>query len=233
MGLTIVLAHLAWRRTVKWDIFLKDTVISLLILILILEPATSFQDAIPNILAVIASVGIRALIRMKGLPVLNPAAGGILLVTLLAYSGLITAPFASWWGANYGVSALGYSLPVGTVISAALAVLVIFRIKKWFYALAFFIPFVLGFGMLNGWDTLISTLLDGTIYFFFGVMACDPKTAPATRPHQLITGVALAVFTLVCLRYNVPGGYVAAIVLANILTLGLKQTSSMQKIQTS
>lgn len=78
------IAHLIWKRSLKWDIFAKDTLISLLIIALILVPATSIIECVVNTCVVALSVFGRAVIRFKGMPIFNPAAFAVFVAAIFA-----------------------------------------------------------------------------------------------------------------------------------------------------
>lgn len=65
VGLTL-LVHGIWRRGWKWDVFLKDTIISMMIILLIIEPPeVSLWEGVPAGLVVVGSFIVRAFVRYK------------------------------------------------------------------------------------------------------------------------------------------------------------------------
>ncbi len=60
-----ILGHLAWKRELKWDIFMRDTFVSTMVILLLLEPATSFAEILPVVLVMAASIVLRAFVRYK------------------------------------------------------------------------------------------------------------------------------------------------------------------------
>lgn len=215
--------HAIWKRGIKMDVVFKDTLISALIITVLLEPAGTWMDAVPNALAAAFAVMLRVFGRYKGMPMVNPAASAVFNVTVLSMLGIISLPIASWWGANYTVNFMGNSLLVGTVVSVLLAFLVVTRLRKWVYAAAFFAVFAVGIWLTRGTDMLAYMLTDGTVFFFFGLMACEPKTAPVGKYAQIITGISLALALVAGLAWHLPAEYFLAIIVANAITMAWKR----------
>lgn len=216
--------HAIWKKGIKLDVVFKDTLISALIIALLLEPAGTWMEAVPNGLAAALAMLLRVFGRHKGMPVANPAAISVFAVTLLSMTGLVGLPIASWWGTNYAVSVMGQSILVGTVISVILALLVVTRLRKWTYALAFFAMLSIGVGFSQGTDMLTYMLTDGTVFFFFGLMACEPKTAPVGKYAEAVTGTVLALMLAAGLVWHWPAEYFLAIVVANAATMAWKKS---------
>ncbi len=108
--------------------------------------------------------------RYKGKPIINPAVLALLSLALLGLWAPSSFPidiFTSWHGVNYQITILGSQIPFATIISAVLAICLTLSMKKYGYALSFFLSFLgVGYLMLD-YDTVMSIMLDGTIYFFF------------------------------------------------------------------
>ncbi len=161
------------------------------------------------------------------MPILNPAASAIMAVTVASYTGLLGTLLASWWGSNYAITLGDMRLLVGTLLSMIVGALIVTRLKKQWYAGAFLIPMAI-YALING--NLAGLFLDGTIYFFFAIMACEPKTAPVAKSHQIIAGIILAVALIASFVWPIPSGYIFALLVANLVTAGLKHIPFFKKL---
>ncbi|MFZ4461744.1 MAG: hypothetical protein ACOYN2_04395 [Patescibacteria group bacterium] len=214
----------------KWSAFVtQDTFISTMIIALLLEPASSIPEIFPIALVAALAIALRVLVRYKVSPLINPAAGAIGAAVLISYTGLIVAPLGSWWGANYALTLGDIRLTVGTVISMILCALIVARNRKQWFAGIFF-ALVAAYMLTQG--NFMDYFLDGTVFFFFGLMACEPKTSPISKAHQITIGIVLAGALIASFVWHLPSGYIFALILANIVRAGITHIPFLKKLFT-
>jgi hypothetical protein len=202
-----------------------DTVITCLIIFLLLHPGDTLMSFIFPLLAVFIAETIKFFIEWKSSPIINPAAGGILLMAgIMALFG--SAPFVSWWGASF------WSLPIGPGISVSLLLMLVWIVggfyvwRKW----PLFFSFLIAYGALQylrgmyGLSELIPFYLDSTIYFLAAIMLTEPKTSPFLPWKQVAYGALAALIYVTLLHFGVPYAELFAIVGANLFNAALKWT---------
>ncbi len=198
----------------------KNTFIFLWILLLIINPVSGSRDIALLLIILWLTFLSRITIRNKSAPFINPVLTAGLLMTLLMLL-TVTELYISWGGVNYIIPFLSYSLPFWTIVSVVLALSIIYISKKYLYAIGFFISFCLISLFLQGAEFVRYILTDGTIYFFFGVMALEPKTG-VNGKYQLYFWILLGVLLSIFIKYHIKGDYISALLLVNLLFLATK-----------
>lgn len=204
----LILVRLKLAQPTRWE----HRTISALILFLLFDPLFPWW--------VFLGVGlltelIQRLIRVPTGPLTNPAATGVLLISL-------TGQFATWWGVNFGprfnigvgemtlimlltTGVAGYvaskyrKLPIVAVAAAAFSLLYILLLKS----------------------SPLPILVDGTLLFFFFVMVVEPKTSPAIPQQQWWYGALVGVLAVLLISGTIPiywvEPYSAALVVSNLV----------------
>lgn len=157
-------------RSMAFTLSLKNMLIYAAILLLLIFPTGTISGLISLALLALFGLIVRRFVRYQGKPIFNPAVFallGLALFTQFAPNTLALDIFTAWHGVNYRIPVLGFPVPWATVISFLLAVILTFRMRKYGYALGFFLSILLGGYFIIGLGAAQALLLDGTIYFFF------------------------------------------------------------------
>ncbi|HZY69368.1 MAG TPA: hypothetical protein VFF67_00100 [Thermoplasmata archaeon] len=169
--------------------------------------------------ATAAAVGFRHVLRYRGRPVLNPAATGVLLASLLFYA----AP--AWWVA---AGSLGLWL-----VSALGLVLILRSPSAWRIPATFFLAYGLlaglehlFFGGATSPQVLLLTLVDPATLFFGLFMLVEPRTAPADPgAHPMYAGtVAIGAAFLPVVLPSI--GILVGLVLGNVVAVGVRASAA-------
>ncbi len=202
---------------------IQNTTIILLISGLLFTQLGQYKDILILALSIVGLFLIRSFIRYRNSPIINPVIWwAVVLIILDVIFGAGT--FTSWHWVNYSISLWGYSFPFGTIISVVLALYVIWKWKKYSYAVGFFSVF----GLFAFFVLGKNILLDWTLYFFFGVMALEPKTTFSGK-YQIVGGAILWSILWGFLHFHVIGGYVSALFAQNILSFLWRWALSQRK----
>ncbi len=223
LGFGLVLYWLYSRLSAKrknvWD-----TVITTLIIFLLLHYG---DNLLYPLLATFFAITLKFFIEWKDSPVVNPAAGALLLTAgVLALIPGIDQPFISWWGTTF------WALPWGVSVSFLLMALWIlggfYVWRKWaifagFLGVYFLILFglMLFFGSADK-ESMHFVLTDSTIYFLAAIMLPEPKTSPALPWKQGVYGVIAALVYSVLAIAAVPNYALFALVAANLFNAGFR-----------
>lgn len=121
-------------------------------------------------LAVVAAIASKALLKFSsGKHIFNPAATGLILVTLLWGNKI------NWWG---------FTSPYIVIV---LGGFILYRSKRLSMVFSYYIFRVVGLFVLNGFEFEAQALLLPNLFFAF-IMLIEPKTSPAARVEQWIFG---------------------------------------------
>ncbi len=199
----------------KMDI--KNTFIITSILLVLIWWISIWKDLI--ILSIIALVilSLRYILRYKGSPIINIATLGWLIIILMGYiysSGV----FIGWWWASYNLTIWSYRLPYGTIISILACLSIIYLSKKYLYAVGFFVTYAVLWYFIFSMDFIEYNFLDGTLYFFFWVMALEPKTGIYGK-YQMYYWILLWVILLLFFKFQIPWDYFLALAIMNALAI--------------
>lgn len=217
----LLLSATAWvwdiitKRRFSWDIALKNTLIYVAILLLLVSPTSSLMGLLTLFGVAVFGLIIRNFVRYQGKPILNPAVSALFWLALLTQFAPASFPidiFTSWHGVNYQF----WVFPFATIVSFLLVISLTIGMKKYWYALWFFLIFVISGYFLLDYATVQSALLDGTLYFFFWVMASEPKTGPSGNKQWLFWGL-LALILVLFLKYQIFGDYISALAAINLI----------------
>lgn len=190
-----------------------------LILFLIMFPSDTTAGLGGILVAGLAAGASKFLLAVRGRHVVNPAAAGAVVATLLGVG------VAGWWVANV------YLLPV-VVLGAAL---LLYRTRKLSMGAVFL---AVGVGVLllglvqGGMAPLAGLQLVLTSYpllFLLGFMLTEPLTLPPLRWQQwLVAGIVAAVLALQLSVGPVFLGPEFALVIGNVVAFGLGQRRSVR-----
>lgn len=188
---------------------LEHRIITALILFLLFDPLTSWWTFL--VLGAITE-GAQYFLRGPGGPLFNPAALGVLIVSIFG-----TLP--SWWGTNPlpRVSLLGEPFSLAALFTLLVAGYVVYRYRKLPISLSAFGAFALTYALLYG-DSPVYIALEGTLLFFFLVMVPEPKTSPVVPKEQYLYGALVGAGTALGLYFHFIEAYVIALLVGNLYT---------------
>lgn len=124
----------------------------------------------------VAAMLIKAVIKIEGRHIFNPAASGLLIGMLFFNS------YPSWWvgGENSWIFLIWIPL-------------LLYKMRRWAPMVGFLLPVALFSG--------VNILTSASLLFFVSVMLIEPKTSPATTKLGLIYGLVVAVSYLAINRF--------------------------------
>jgi len=196
----------------------ESSLITAGLLFFLLWPSTEPLELLAIALAAAAASASKYLVAYRGRHVVNPAAFGVLFVTLLQLSGGV------WWVAT------GPMLPA----VAVLALVVAYRTRK-LPVVALLVgaasTLMVGFRLFDG-DTVGAAVeyafVTTPMVFFAGFMLTEPLTLPPTRRQQLAVAAGVAVLFALPTLVSVDLGFVAltpelALIIGNVVAFLLGQ----------
>lgn len=162
---TALISDFIFTRVRKVPLFLMSAaIVSGLIIGLLVS------DPLGVVAAAILAMLIKNFVRVADQHIFNPAAAGLLIVSLLMGTNV------SWWGVSWQQS----FIPVLILLTPALVS--IFYMKRW----KIILPFLIIYAFLN------KTYFDPTVIFFATVMLPEPQTSPNDTGKQIIYGSLVA-----------------------------------------
>lgn len=180
---------------------LDSSMITALLLFFVMDPRLDLVGLASIALAgAIASVS-KYLIAVRGRHVLNPAAVGAFVVTLLLFAGVSGFSYARWW---VGTPYLLLPVAIG-------AFLVLYRTQKLTMGAVFLVVVLAAVAMRYSVagtpvpQALTDTLLSGPAVFFVGFMLSEPLTLPPRRWQQLAEAVLVGLLFAVPFRVGIVG----------------------------
>ncbi len=228
-----------------------NTLVACLILFLVIAPPTTLQEVGLVALATILTMLIKYFGTIHGKPLVNPAAGGMLLSVAVAALVLPNSYFAlDWWGTSFWKLFQIDSVQIRLSLVLILAWIVL-GLGKWrrsaallaFVVTALTCQIFMAF-LAENVETQLGFLLyvfsDSTIYFFAAVMLIEPKTSPTSSQQQIIFGGIIGVIFSV-LNYHYILGipqlfsffynsyYLTALIVGNLLFFLWLQWTALQK----
>lgn len=208
MGLAYAVSKYLLKIPTSW----QNIVISACILFLVVDPLTGVEGYGILALIVLMFLLVKRL-RYKGMPIVNPIVGGMLLASLilLAFSRNF---FDSWWGTAYlGSWNLLWLLPV--VVAG------VKYFRKYYIAISFFLAYTILF-WITGKMSPVFLVTTGTLYFAAGIMMSEPKTSPAPTNEQIAFGIIGGLVTFLCALWIENLALLWGIAITNLLFVGWK-----------
>lgn len=181
-------------RPTRWE----HRVITILILFLLFDPLLPWWVFL--LLGGVTEL-IQRIIRVPTGPLVNPAAMGAVVVSLLGY-------LPGWWGASFSprLSLLPGGISIAMLLTLPLAGYVAWKYRKLLIAVVGLSALGITYWLLFQRNPLF-LIFEGTLAFFFLVMVVEPKTSPVQRNQQLIYGVAMGILTVVGLKLKLVEPY--------------------------
>ena len=196
----------------------ESSLITAGLLFFLLWPSTEPLELLAIALAAAAASASKYLVAIRGRHIVNPAAFGVLFVTLLQLSGGV------WWVATAPM------LPA----VAVLALVVAYRTRK-LPIVALFVAvagaLMVGFRLFDG-DTVGAAIeyafVMTPVVFFGGFMLTEPLTLPPTRRQQFAIAAGVAVLFALPTLAGIDLGFIAltpeiALIIGNVAAFALGQ----------
>ncbi len=147
-------------------------------------------------------------VRLPTGPVLNPAAVGTLILSLIGI-------YPGWWATSFAPRfEILANMSVAMLVITPLAGYVAYKYKKLKIFFTAAGVFYLAYWLLFQANPLF-ILIEGTLIFFLLVMAIEPKTSPILPKQQYLFGAALGLLVVVGLKLNVVEPYVIGLLICN------------------
>lgn len=187
----------------------EHRIITVLILFLLFDP-TSPWWYFPVIRTVTELA--QYFLRTTGGPVFNPAALGTVIVS---FFGILP----SWWGTNPAprLPLLGEGVSIAAFFTLAWAGYVVYRYRKLPLCLTALLSFLVCYPLITG-ESPLYPAIEGTLLFFFLVMAPEPKTSPVMTKDQIIYGMIIGSLIPVGLFFNFTESFLIALLMGNLYT---------------
>ena len=145
--------------------------------------AIILQNLSLAVAAPILAITIKMLLKVKGRHIFNPAALGIIVVSLIAgLFGIVNTNPAIWWAAS-------------TVLIMPLGLFMAWKIKRLetsLVLLAVYFALNVAWNFLSGFPISLQSFYDPAAMFLAFFMAVEPRTTPANKYGKIIFGVLLA-----------------------------------------
>lgn len=188
-------------QVLRWD----HRLITSLLLFLLFDPGQPWGVFV--LLGALTEL-LERLVRLPTGPVLNPAAFGGLLLALAGF-------YPDWWGMSFAprIMLAGAGVSVFTWLFLIAAVWVVGKYKKFWLVGAAVVSFSLWYFLVFG-QLPTGVMLDGTLLFFFLVMAVEPKTSPTLKHEQLWFGAAVGGAVVALLKLAFAEAYLGALLLS-------------------
>lgn len=198
--------------------FIANRLVTILILFLIIDETAS----LPMLFAIgLVAALVKHFVRLNNLPVLNPAATGIVIA---AMNGV----FDSWWGVSFSPRFTDYWLSSALLLTIPFGVFVAHKYKKLPISGSFFLVFAVLSTLMQG-KVPVSMLFEGTVIFFALIMATEPKTTPTVLLQQVMFGIGVAVLSALFINFYIIAPYALALVICNALYRGFQWWQLKQK----
>lgn len=158
----------------------KNLVISLLIILLLVDPSASITLMFGvGVVTVLAKVIFRAIKR----PVFNPAAAGIF---IFSYFNLPV----SWWGVSLSPTISTPQISAPLMLMIVMGIYLVYKYQK----IGILVTALLGLSatyIFVGESLSASMVINGTFVFYLTIMACEPNTSPVTKIQKWLYGIIL------------------------------------------
>lgn len=212
LSASFLLPELIFIKFFKGKPRLDNLLITLFLLLLIGDLEMTARQSV--ILGLSTSLA-KTLFRFRGQPILNPAAAGLVIASLLGV-------LSTWWGISFSPRLPFFNISYTMFLTVPLGIYIIRKYNKWPTFFAIPTVFLLTYYLITSRFAL-SLVLEGTFAFFVLVMATEPKTSPVLDWQELIYSSFLGVllsFAFVYRFYSEP--YLYTLLLGNLVFFAIK-----------
>jgi Na+-translocating ferredoxin:NAD+ oxidoreductase RnfD subunit len=179
------------------------------ILFLLFDPLLPWWSFL--VMGLVAELGQR-FIRVPTGPVMNPAALAAVVITFFGF-------YPGWWGVSFAprlpvewgglsLATLLLTIPIVGYVANSYKKLPIAIIGMAVFAVSYALVFM---------SNPLFILIEGTLIFFFLVMADEPKTSPVLRKEQFIFGGTLGLLMTGALFFAVAEPYCMPLLICNVV----------------
>ncbi|QHO63367.1 hypothetical protein [Candidatus Chazhemtobacterium aquaticus] len=191
---------------------ISNLAITVMILVLLAD-----VDAKPGLMAGLGLVTalIKTVVRFKGQPIFNPAAIGLMIMTLVGLS-------TTWWGVSFAPRLPVFNMSVAMLLTLPVGLWLVWVYKKIPTLVGVSVAFAAIYVVLVG-RLPLAIIFEGTFGFFLLLMATEPKTSPVIDWQEWIYGLALGGI-LAVMMINKWGGspYLSSLLIMNFIFSGYK-----------
>lgn len=187
----------------------ENRIITALILFLLFDPLLSWWVFL--VLGIVTE-SAQYFFRTQIGPLFNPAAFGALILSVFGF-------LPSWWGVNpaprYTLANIEISIVAWVLF--LIAGYVAYRYRKLPIIWSGLLVFCISYFLLVG-ATAFYLALEGTLLFFFCVMACEPKTSPVLSREQVLYGSFIGILLSLGIYFHFLEASLIALLLGNLYT---------------
>ena len=187
--------------------FPSSSLVTGLILGLVLQP---FEHPLLVVLAPLAAVLSKQLLRIKGKHIVNPAAFGIVTMNILFGTSI------AWWAASSHYLVIWIAAIGGGYI--------LWRLRRLWLSISFFVAYTLYLIFIGKTNSLFNLVVDGTVFFFAFIMLPEPMTSPNRNVWRFLWGPMVVGFMFLFQLAKVPVGdaFLVPLLLANLIWWGVR-----------
>lgn len=149
-------------------------------------------------------------LRLPSGPFFNPAALGAIVISILGF-------LPTWWGTNFAprFPLFEGGMSLAGIFTVFVAGFIAYRYKKLPIVASGLLFFCLSYFFLFE-SNPVPIAFEGTLLFFFLVMACEPKTSPNQSQDQLIYGGLIGILIPLLLTFGFIEAYLGALLIGNL-----------------
>ena len=188
-----IVTHMVWKEITGAPANIESTIISVLILFLLFDPAMTAKEHVALALLAALTISGKYIIMWRKLHLFNPVALGIFIASLLSLN------YATWWigGAQFFIPVLiggliitqkirRFPLVLTTVITAYIAHIVLLFVTKSFVV-----------------EELWVFFLSYPIIFFATIMVTEPLSTPPGKKLQMWYGACIGVLSAIPFSFGI------------------------------
>ncbi|OGV90572.1 hypothetical protein A3A66_02300 [Microgenomates group bacterium RIFCSPLOWO2_01_FULL_46_13] len=199
-----IIPHLIYSRVKHYPIRIENILITSLIILLIASRSTTLWGMV--VIGLVTFL-IKTGLRLKGLPLFNPAAAGLVL-------GAVVGVIPSWWGVSlaprlpwFDISWLMFiTLPVGIYLAV--------KYQKLPTVIGTSLGLIVSYLLLNR-ELPLRLLFEGTAAFFIFIMATEPKTTPVQDKDEWWYALSLGSLIPLLLKFEALPPYLTPLIIVN------------------
>lgn len=198
-------------QPLKWN----NVLITFFILILLADHRAS---AVQMLGLGAATAAFKGLVRFKNMPVFNPAAIGLVVMSVF---GVVT----TWWGVSFSPRFTQFDISLAMALTAPVGLYITWKFKEMPTVYSVIGGLVAVSWLING-TVPLRLLLEGTLAFFLLIMATEPKTTPVKDSEEWLFGLVLGASLPVAFKFGWLFPYLLSLLAINLGFVGWKWARS-------